>query len=97
MEVKANGFGAGYNVYRLTAAQIPLCKNIREESWRRAMVLSSHLVDDVESPRLGMIVTAPRLSEGSDAFLDLPVRQRPLKLLDTASVPVQHQQVCQAK
>lgn len=32
------------------------------------MVLSSHLVEDVESPRLGMIVTASRLSEGLGAL-----------------------------
>lgn len=31
MEVKANGFGAGYNVYRLTAAQIPLCKTFEKK------------------------------------------------------------------
>lgn len=66
--MKANGFDAGFNVHRLTAAQVSSSEDIREKNWRRAMVLSSHLVEDVESPRLGMIVTASRLSEGLGAL-----------------------------
>lgn len=37
------------------------------------MVLSSHLVEDAWSPRLGMIVTASMLPEGSDASWDYPL------------------------
>lgn len=62
------------------------------------MVLSSHLVEDPDSPRLGMSVTASRLLEGSDASWPYPLgRDRFLKPLGAAYFLVQHQQVCQAK
>lgn len=49
---KANALGADFNIYRLPG-EFLICEDVREECWGRTMVLSSHLVEDAEGPRLG--------------------------------------------